>query len=67
MAIDYSATKAKFPGLASGGPKVKADTTMADDDEETTEGEGGAKEALMQAQTALESALSSVKSALKAC
>ena len=72
MAIDFGATKAKFPGLAAGAPKVApkpaADGTgMADRDDETVEGEGGAKAALVDAQTALESALSAVKAAIKNC
>ncbi len=68
MAIDYSATKSKFPGLAKGPPKAKPDAYdeggAAASDDEPAEGDS-ADSVLAQCEEQLSSCLAAVKAARK--
>lgn len=67
MAVDYSATKSKFPGLAKGKPKaapVDSDAPGVDTDANDIEGDSTAS-VLAQCEEALSTCLAAVKSARK--
>lgn len=68
--IDYGTTKSKFPAAFAGSEKPAPDEPEEDDaemaeDKDDAEGDTSPRAALAEAQTALESALSAVKAAMK--